>query len=231
MQLDVLRNYDCVVACSDEDRQWLPDINTAVVGNGAVDRYAASAASPASKQLLFMGPFRYQQNYTGIVAFIEQVWPALRARHPDAELVILGGPESESKRFVAPLLQPGIRLVSTFVDPAPILAASALTINPQMEIRGSALKVAESLLARRICVSTTHGARGFDQLDTNALRICADWTAMLNEIDLLLSDDARRHQLEQSSTEVREFLAWDGKARQLLEVYRTLLPMSFKQEN
>jgi glycosyltransferase involved in cell wall biosynthesis len=209
----------------------LQGVNGTVVGNGAADRYADSAPSPACKQILFMGPFRYQQNYTGILSFLAAVWPMLVERHPDAELVILGGPESSDSRFRHSLLhQRGVRLVSAFVDPGPALAACALTINPQQEIRGSALKVAEALLARRICVSTTEGARGFDQLKTDALRICTDWQAMLSELDGLLGEQSRRHALEQSSEAVRAELSWDGKAHQLLELYRRLVPASFSQE-
>ena len=67
-------------------------------------------------------------------------------------------------KFMAPLLaEPGVKLISKFVDPTPYLAASTLTLNPQVAIRGSALKVAESLLSGRCCVSTIDGARGLHQ--------------------------------------------------------------------
>jgi glycosyltransferase involved in cell wall biosynthesis len=159
---------------------------------------------------------------------MEHVWSKLIVRHPEAELVILGGVESADARFFTPLLrQSGVRLISQFVDTAPLLASCALTINPQQEIRGSALKVAESLLSRRVCVSTAHGARGFDHLDASSLRICSDWSVMLNELDQLLTDPARRRQLEVCSPEVRASLSWDGKAQQLFELYRSLIPHHF----
>jgi glycosyltransferase involved in cell wall biosynthesis len=231
LQLDILRRYDSVVTCSQEDAAWLPGLANEVVGNGAVDRYAQSSPSPHNKKVLFMGPFRYQQNFTGILAFLEQVWPSVLAAYPDAELMILGGPESADARFRHQALQQkGVQLVSEFVDPAPVLAACALTINPQQDIRGSALKVAEALLARRICVSTQQGARGFDQLDTGALRICTNWDAMRDELVMLLGDTPLRHELEQSSAQVRSALSWDGKADQLLALYRRLLPGHFRQE-
>ena len=231
-QLKVLRRYDTVVACSDEDARWVQDLPTKVVGNGAVDRYAHSLPSPPKKQILFMGPFRYQPNFSGLLEFLTRVWPALLVRHPGVELVVLGGPESAAPRFDhAALRQTGVQVVSEFVDPAPLLAACALTINPQQEIRGSALKVAEALLARRICVSTTAGARGFDQLGASALRICDSWPAMLEELDMLLGNIDHRHDLEQSSDSLRSALSWDGKAEQLLALYRKLLPQCFNQEN
>ena len=167
-----------------------------------------------------------------MLEFLTRVWPELLARHPGVELLVLGGPESAAPRFdLAALRQEGVRVVSEFVDPAPLLAACALTINPQQEIRGSALKVAEALLARRICVSTTAGARGFDQLGASALRICDSWPAMLEELDILLGNIDHRHDLEQSSDSLRSALSWDGKAEQLLALYRKLLPQRFNREN
>ncbi len=232
MQLDTLRRYDGIVACSDEDAQWLHGLPAHVVSNGAVDRYASSVASGPGKTVLFMGPFRYLPNYTGILAFLTEVWPLLLMRHPDARLIVLGGPESCEMQFRHALLrQPSVQLVSEFVDPAPLLAQCALTINPQQEIRGSALKVAEALLARRICISTTQGARGFDRIDSSALRICDNWPAMLTELDTLLGDMSRRNELEKSQSSVRAQLSWDGMADQLLALYQRLIPAKSSQHN
>ncbi len=232
LQLEVLRHYEGVIACSDQDAKLLPGLPVHVIANGAVERYAHSTASPACKKVLFMGPFRYQPNYKGILEFLARVWTKLLARHPDAELVILGGPESAELQFRHPLLRHrSVHLVSEFVDPAPMLESCALTINPQQEIRGSALKVAESLLARRTCVSTAQGARGFDHLNAGALRICDSWNGMLDELDSLLGNQQLRHQLEQSSEELRNRLTWDGKATQLLALYRNLLPAKFSDKS
>ncbi len=117
--------------------------------------------SANAPKLLFMGPFRYAPNAIGIRAFVEQGWQAIRAAHPQATLTILGGPEATSMGREAWLQAPGIELIDRFVDPAPHLARASLTINPQLTIRGSALKLIESLLAARICVTTRDGARGF----------------------------------------------------------------------
>lgn len=228
IQRATLRRYDTVLTCSEEDAKWLADLPHQVVANGATDRCEQMPPSPDTKRILFMGPFRYAPNHVGILQFLEYVWPTVRGRHPDAELVILGGSEAVRPQYAHPLLQqPGVRLIAEFVDPVPHLAGCALTINPQQEIRGSALKVAESLLARRVCVTTRHGARGFAELHSPALRVVDDWQAMAAEINLLLSDSAARHQCEQASAEVRDLLSWDGRAAELLKVYRRLLPEKF----
>jgi GT2 family glycosyltransferase len=230
-QLEALRHFEAIITCSEEDATFLADIPHHVITNGAQDRFAASVESSDKKTVLFMGPFRYGPNYAGILQFLALVWPAVQAAHPDAELFILGGPEASSARFANPLLQQnGVSLITEFVDPEPYLAACALTINPQQEIRGSALKVAESLLAKRICVTTRTGARGFAGLNTEALRIVDTWDEMGAEITRLLDDFDSRHKYECSAADVRNRLSWDGRAEELLQLYQNLLPEKFRND-
>ena len=54
---------------------------------------------------------------------------------------------------------------------------------------------------------------------------------MLEELDMLLGNIDHRHDLEQSSASLRSALSWDGKAEQLLALYRKLLPQRFNREN
>ncbi|HTR00174.1 MAG TPA: glycosyltransferase [Candidatus Acidoferrum sp.] len=225
LQREVLQRYDGVVTCSGEDAAHLHGLACDIVPNGATDRLAAATPSPSNATILFMGPFRYQPNFDGIVAFIEHCWAPIRQALPHARLVILAGSEATRPEYAHPLLAAsGVTLITEFVDPAPYLAACSLTINPQQEIRGSALKVAEALMARRICVCTRNGARGFADIATDALQRVDDWADMGARIIALLQDDARRHRAEQIPATLARELAWDGQANRLLATYWRLLP-------
>lgn len=226
LQRQLLARFDSVVACSDEDAVQLGDIPHVVVPNGATDRLATALPSLAdSSMLLFMGPFRYQPNYDGILAFLRECWPAIRAACPTASITILAGVESTRPEYASALLQQaGVNLVSAFVDPSFWLHHCALTINPQQAIRGSALKVAESILARRICVSTREGTRGFSDLDGQALQVADSWQAMAQGIIHLLQNVDARHALEASGARDRHRLSWQGQAARLLGLYATLIP-------
>jgi GT2 family glycosyltransferase len=225
LQQQVLTKFDTVLTCSEEDAKQLGSLPHHIVPNGATDRLATAQPSADTGPILFMGPFRYQPNYDGIVAFLTHCWPSLLAQRPHVSIVILAGTEATRAHYQhAVFKQAGVRLVTTFVDPAQYLADCVLSINPQQEIRGSALKVAESLLAQRICVSTKEGARGFANLQGQALQVVDDWAAMTNKLVWLLHDAATRHQWEKSAMLDRQQLSWDGQAERLLQVYQTLLP-------
>jgi len=223
-QIAALRRFDAVTFCSPEDGALLPrDLDTTLIGNGATDRRADYHPSPQAPRLLFMGPFRYAQNRDGIVEFIATVWPALRVRFPELELTILGGPESaQAARAESGLLQAGIDLISTFVDPAPYLAKCTLTINPQRSIRGSSIKLIESLLAGRACVSTADGARGFADAGLGGLALAPTIAAMAAPIAQLLGDADERHRRESADAARLDAFTWSAVASRQLALYHRL---------
>jgi hypothetical protein len=172
-----------------------------------------------------MGPLRYAPNLDGLREFLDCAWPLLRARFPALELEILGGVEAASiaaadTRFA----QPGVRVIARFVDPAPHLAAATLTINPQRDIRGSSIKLIESLLAGRVCVSTRDGARGFLNASLAGLVTAASVGDMVAEISALLDDIGERHRREFADHAKLDTWTWDAMAQRQLALYRQLAP-------
>ena len=220
---DTLPAYDAVTVCSDEDGALVRHRRVAVVPNGSsvpLEDYAPSSGAA----LLFAGPFRYGPNVTGIRAFLAQVFPGLRADVPAASLTILGG--DEAARVVAgdaAFAQPGVRVLGHREDVAALLAQSALTVNPLEGIRGSPLKVIESLSAGRACVSTAQGARGFAQLDLDALVLAPDVAAMRAPLARLLQDARERHRLERPDVARLAPFQWSACARRLGTLYAQLL--------
>ncbi len=215
--------FDRLLVCSNEDGAWLQPLTATLVPNAAQDRMDGYLPSPDTRELLFMGPFRYAPNVDGLRAFLGEVWPTLRARHPGLTLTVLAGDgAAEHLRREPALASAGVEIIDRFVDPAPYLARATLTLNPQREIRGSALKVAESLLAGRCCISTAAGARGYDASAGPGLVRVADVTAMGEAIDMLLRDPAHRHAIEAASEFVRRQLGWEHSVDALLTLYREL---------
>ena len=172
-----------------------------------------------------MGPFRYAQNQSGILAFLDSAWPALRAEFPQLHLRILGGSESAAVAAAdARLRQEGIELICAFVDPAPHLAECTLSINPQIDIRGSSIKLIESLLAGRACVSTADGARGFGSDGLQGLVLSPDISHMAAAIAPLLRDTVLRHRRECADSDILDNYTWDAMAQRQLALYRRLAP-------
>ncbi len=222
-QRAAMAGYQALIACSTEDAALLAPQQATIVPNGAIDRMAHYLPSPDAPNLLFAGPFRYAPNVEGLRAFVNQCWPDIRRQHPQAVLTVLSGVGAQAVAAAHPEFRAaGVQIIDRFVDLAPWLAGASLTINPQQEIRGSALKVAESLLAGRICVSTAAGARGYDDYNGRALRRVADVATMTTPILELLADRAQRHADEVPTLGDRRLLGWDAAAGRLVALYASL---------
>src|SRR5262249_32250418 len=151
----------------------------------------------SSMQLLFIGPFRYGPNLQGIVRFLEEAYPVIRAIVPEVSLRVLGGDDAIAiaSRYPA-FLQPEVQVLPYRDDVPLLLEQWALTINPLSGIRGSAIKLIESLNAGRVCVSTIEGARGYLNTGLAGLITVPDVAQMVEPIVALLTDPAERHRLE-----------------------------------
>lgn len=218
-----LARYDGIVVCSDEDRRLVRHPRVACVPNGAAAP-AAPYRPSASTRLLFVGPFRYQPNYAGIVEFLRLAWPAIRRAVPEATLLVLGGDEHRARTAGEPLFsQPGVEVLGHREDVAELLAGSAMSINPLSAIRGSAIKVAESLLAGRVCVSTLEGARGFLADPPPGLVTVADVASMARVVAGLLADADARRRLEFPSPDIVQRFGWGQGVALQRDLFRAVL--------
>jgi glycosyltransferase involved in cell wall biosynthesis len=173
---------------------------------------------------LFIGPFRYAQNLDGIRRFLRVAYPAIKLAVPSTRLVVLGGDgAAQAIEGDAAFAQAGVDVMGHRDDVAALIAASALTVNPLTGIRGSSVKVIESLAAGRACVSTEDGARGFGSAGLRALIKVRDIEAMAEPIIALLRDDARRRDLEVPDAAALAPFQWHHCAGIQGNLYRALL--------
>ena len=173
--------------------------------------------------LLFLGPFRYQPNRTGIERFLRDAWPAVRAAVPDATLTILGGDESLAMVRGDPLFaQDGVTVLGHRDDVPRLLAQSTLAVNPLQDIRGSAVKLVESLAAGRVCVTTHDGARGFAGAAPGLVAV-PTIAAMVEPVVDLLHDAPRRRALERPEPARLDAFGWHhsvARLRALIDDFR-----------
>jgi GT2 family glycosyltransferase/glycosyltransferase involved in cell wall biosynthesis len=225
LQLNIMQGYDAVTVCSAEDAAMISHQRVASIPN-ASSRSSAAHTPSTSFQILFLGPFRYAQNLDGIRNFLSLAYPAIKAAVPAACLLILGGDQAPARVAGDALFsQDGVTVLEYREDVASLLAASALTLNPLTGIRGSSIKVIESLAAGRVCVSTRDGARGFINAGFAGLVITSGVADMADEVIALLQDDERRHRIEGADKALLADFQWDRSAALQSSLYRTLLEL------
>ena len=216
-ELDLMDRFDGLVVSSPEDQAVLGARSSCLVVNGVdarmMDRYVPSTGS---KSILFVGPFRAPNNWDGIVAFVESVYPELERQVPAVALTIIGGAGAIARsRSCAAMLRPSIRILEQVDDIEAAYLEAAVSINPQRSLRGSSLKVIESLAIGRACVSTATGARGHDADGFRGLVVVPCVEEFLAPLVHLLTHEAERIAIERPDAQKLERHTWDAAGRRL----------------
>jgi GT2 family glycosyltransferase len=223
----LIKRYDRVIVCSEEDAALLNrnHIVAQIVPNGTEIHKTPYMSSQGGHFILFVGAFRYQPNLRGIQTFINRVYPQLRLKIPHLELVILGGHNApQIAKKIPGFQQTGIQVLDYVKDVQKWLQRCALTINPQYGIiRGSSIKLIESLAARRVCVSTTDGARGFLKAGFSSLITVEQVEEMIQPLEKLLCEEDYRLSLEKPSLDLLQNYTWTNSANKLLLLYENAI--------
>lgn len=167
---DIADSFDASWLVTPEERQVFCErlcLSLSQVGfyrNGVDDQYFApdpnlSNPYPANvPALVFTGAMDYHANVDAVVWFVEQVWPLIRARQPDAVFYIVG---SNPTATVTALAQTaGITVTGRVADVRPYLQHARIAVAPLRIARGIQNKVLEALCMGRTVVATPQALEG-----------------------------------------------------------------------
>lgn len=103
----------------------------------------AAGRAGTAPQVVFVASMSYWPNNLGILMFLRDIWPAVRAAQPHAELKVVGrGPSSELKSFDG---RDGVAVVGEVASVEPFYRGADVAIAPMQFSVGSAIKILEAL--------------------------------------------------------------------------------------
>jgi glycosyltransferase involved in cell wall biosynthesis len=121
--------------------------------------YREVSPSADSRTVLYLGALDWRPNLDAVRLLLDEIFPAVRARHAGARLAIVGRrPPAWLRRDAA--AAPGVELHADVPDVRPHMAASAVMAVPLRIGGGSRLKILEAIAAGLPVVSTRVGAEG-----------------------------------------------------------------------
>lgn len=135
----------------------------------------------AAPTALFLGDYRHGPNPEAATRLATKVWPLVRARQPDAELLLAGANE-EPIRHLDEL--PGVRVTGFVPDLVELLDRARVVLAPLWSGSGFRVKNATALAHGLPVVTNELGSRGCRAPDPACL---------LAETDQQLADQAVRH--------------------------------------
>lgn len=218
---EVARRFPRLVVSSPEDARWLGGAGVEVLPNG-VDVEAFPFQGPQGRapgHLLFTGNMGYPPNQEAVHWFLEEVWPRVRARWPQACFSVVGARPSESLRALA-RRQPGARVVGAVPAMSPWLGQASLAVCPLRSGSGIQNKVLEALSTGTPVVATALANRGVGAEPGHHLLVADSAPEFAEAVCRLLGDAALRARLGQAGRALVEArFRWETHARQLSRLY------------
>jgi glycosyltransferase involved in cell wall biosynthesis len=148
----------------------------------------ANPQPPPGKKILFVGTLSWEPNSDGLLWFVEEIWPQVLTRHPDAVLEVIGrGLSITAQETLAQA--PGIQLLGFQKNLASFYSDARIVIAPLRFGSGFKLKVLEGMAYGVPVVTTSVGAEGFASNGEVPVTLCRTNQQWHDSIDLLLGDD------------------------------------------
>jgi len=199
-------------------RALAPASHLVVMPNGIDCRpLAPGAAAEERPHVVFCGVMNYTPNVDAALWFSRNVWPAIRARRPDARFFLVGSdPIPSLRRLQTP--DSGIEVTGTVDDVRPYLWQSAVAVAPLLTARGMQNKVLEALGAGLPAVVSAQVFVGLPPSVHQACRLAVSADAFAKETLSLLDLTGSQRRALAASADL-ERLSWES---QLLPLYRLL---------
>lgn len=217
---------DAIALTSDREEpvvtERAPKTPVAVVPNGVdLEYFRPRDERPDPDTVVFNGVLDYRPNLDAAQHLVDEVWPIVRRRRPQARLLIVGrGDEAERER----LRRPGVELTGEVPDVRPYLAGAAVVIVPIRMGGGTRLKVVEALSMAKAMVSTTLGCEGVNVRHGEHLLVADGAEEFAGAVVKLLEDHRLAAELGRAGRRrMEEEYSWELAGERLEHLYGRML--------
>ncbi|MCD4749635.1 MAG: glycosyltransferase [Thermoanaerobaculales bacterium] len=228
-EIKVCRESDHLHMMSEIDAEYLSSF---LINGGAHLRVAPNGVDCAvlapkddldpRKDILYVGNFQNLPNMDAIEYLVQDVWPILRLRCPNATLTVVGAcAEGKITHFDG---KNGVHVVGEVPEIAPYYHSHRALAAPIRAGSGTRLKILEAFAAGIPVVSTSLGAEGIVYEDGRHLLIADDAVAFARALEKLLTDDEELENLSREGMELAKArYDWARVADAILADYAELM--------
>jgi glycosyltransferase involved in cell wall biosynthesis len=223
-EIALLQRVDGAICMTDPDERELLRFNSTipvhVVNTGVdIDYFRPSPSPQKGSRLIFVGAFQHDPNVDAMLYFCREVFPHIRSREPECELLIVG---SNPPPAVADLaVEPGIDVTGFVPDIRPLMASSAVYVVPLRLGVGIRGKILEAWSMAMAVVATSVACAGLEYREGQNLLLADDPGLFAEHVVTLLRDPSLRERLGAAGRElVLSRYGWDSAAEQLNSLYQ-----------
>ncbi len=195
-----------------------------VLANGVdTDQFHPPVAPVREPRVLFLGSFGHTPNLDAVEYLLQEIWPLVRLRVPEAKLSLLGAHPPDWIRAKDGI--DGIDVLGTVESTAEQFQRHRVFAAPIRVGSGTRLKILEAFSCGLPVVSTTIGAEGIRCDHDREMLIADEPGAFAEQLCSLLTDDALCERLGKRARQLAvDEYDWDRTVDDMLGSYRDLLP-------
>jgi sugar transferase (PEP-CTERM/EpsH1 system associated) len=205
---EALTRFDLVLGVSDTDRETFARLypgalrrSVHVVQTGVDTAYfTPMPGQERPRHLVFTGSMDWLPNEDGMLYFVRDILPRIRATEPDVTLSIVGRtPTPAVERLAA---ENGIEVTGRVDDVRPHVAAAEVYIVPLRIGGGTRLKIFEAMSMAKAVVSTTIGAEGLPVTPGRDIVLADEPEAFADAVVQLIRDREKRQSIERAARDL-----------------------------
>ena len=223
----LLRRFAAVVVLTEAEREFLaryaPRVKVYRHPMGVdSDFFCPRPQSPENASVVFIGNFRHSPNLSGAMWFLQQVWPRIRARNPQARLYLVGG--SPTPALLAMDGLEGVAVTGFVEDVRPYLRRAAVFVAPILEGAGLRTKVLEAWAMQKPVVGTRLAFEGLTDQDGEVCRMAEDPETFADRVCELLQNTELANQMGVRARQlVLSNFSWEAFADLYVRIYQEML--------
>jgi len=225
------RKADLLVAVSKNDQELMSRLSkrkVEVVLNGVANSFLRERKLkkyPKPTILFGVANFKWMQNKEGVINLLKFIWPKIKKKLPQAQLIIAG---RHSAKFLAQrqkLLVPADSITFGDVEnPEEIYRRSWVLVAPMGSGGGSRTKFFEAMACKLPIVTTPEGIEGIEARNNQEVVIGQSFPEITKLTLDLLSDPKKRERIGKTARGlVKEKYSWKTSADRLLSIYQKLI--------
>ncbi|WP_049821120.1 glycosyltransferase [Kineococcus radiotolerans] len=209
-ELATARRARHVTACSRRDQEVLraAGVGSTFVPNGVSAVSHVPTPPPGRRTALFVGAVDYGPNRAALRWFLDEVWPRVLTRVPDATFLAVG--RGLSGAHPRPTGEPdGVEFHSDVAAVDPFYARADVCVVPLLSGGGTKIKLVEALSRGRAVVTTSLGLEGLEE-HRSVLRVADGADAFAAALAELFEDPRGAAALGAAAADVARSFSWES---------------------
>ncbi len=225
-ELAQLNRYDAIVPISTDDGRKMREMGATVPMfttpcGSDLDRYEPyQTFPPKPNTIFFIGGLDWLPNQEGVKWFVEEVWPTIKAQHPEVQFHVAGRNMPE---WMKGLQGNSVNILGEIDDALSFIAQNSIMIVPLFSGSGMRIKIIEGMAMKKAIISTSIGAEGIEYTDGENIMIANNRDAFVKHLNALLAHHQQINTLGENARGLIESRYNNLTfAEQLIEFYQRL---------